>query len=301
MASQFLKVALDRPVRYLQCGQFLAELGWQHHSMQHGQDVEVIIGLSGQIFIEVSGHHYTVEKGDVLTIFPEETIVGYLPTLEKSEFIWFHFMARGQLQLTDKFTVDSAVLPRNFHLSAGEKVMISAQQLLDMAHSEYYSALAADYAETMLLIELTNNYWQQQQQITSKPHDVNQIKEWIRVQMGQDLKVADVAAHFAINPDYLTRVFKKTVGITVKAYMNTVKLDFAKYLLLTTALSVEEISAQSFFEDPKYFMRLFKKKVHLTPSQYRQAYTHTFLNNQQVDPGVDVRQLLERVETSHKN
>lgn len=299
-----LQISINQPVKHLQSGQFSAELGWKHHQMTHREDTEVIIGLSGRVFLQVSGQKYTVETGDVLVIFPWETISGYLETIKPSEFIWFHFNA-SMIVLSDhnhhivqEQTDRHIYLPRFFHLIAGEKAVISAKQLLDVAHSQYSVKSATDYATSMLLIELANNYWQQRQDISGKQNYINQIKEWIRVQMGRDLKVADIAKQFAINADYLTRIFKENTGMTVKEYMNIVKLDNAKYLLLTTSDSIQEIASQSFFEDPKYFMRLFKKKVQLTPRQYRLAYTHTFLNNQQVDPGVDIHFLVQSVENS---
>lgn len=299
MNQSYLRIPLKKPVRYLQSGQFIAEIGWQHHAMTHGDDTEIILVTSGQICLTVADQHLMLGEGDVLTVFPHETIQGAMPALEPSQFIWLHLISRDQQSKVSTHGTPAemtAILPRTFHLQQGEKVMIAAQQLLDVAHGNYYSPVAADYAESMLLVELANNYWQQQHAVNDQQNIVNQVKEWIRIQMGQDLKVVEVAAHFSINAGYLTRLFKSATGMTVKAYMNAVKLDYAKYLLLTTSLSIAEVSEQSFFADPKYFMRLFKQKMHLTPSDYRHAYTHTFLNNQQVDPGVDVRQLLERVE-----
>lgn len=298
---KILRISIARPVQYLKSGQFSAGLGWKHHQMTHQGDTEVIIGLNGKVFLEVEGQRYTVETGNILVVFPGETIGGYLETIRPSEFIWFHFNAKTELvNETQDPRENNIDLPRFVQLMAGEKVIISAKQLLDVAHSQYQGDLAANYAATMLLIELSNNFWQQGQAVSGKQNYINQIKEWIRIQMGNDLKVADIAKRFIINPDYLTRIFKENTGMTVKEYMNTVKLDNAKYLLLTTSNSIQEIAAQSFFKDTKYFMRLFKKKVQLTPRQYRLAYTHTFLNNQQVDPGVDIHYLVKSVENTDR-
>jgi hypothetical protein len=33
MNQSYLRIPLKKPVRYLQSGQFIAEIGWQHHAM----------------------------------------------------------------------------------------------------------------------------------------------------------------------------------------------------------------------------------------------------------------------------
>lgn len=316
-----LLIDCQQPVRYLQSGQFSAELGWRHHLFTHQADTEVIIGLSGRIQLAIGSEQFKVEAGDVLTVFPFESIVGTLATVTPSQFIWVHFIQNGNYQIVasgnpgaqksqtvggqaannqptgptpSELAATTLRIPRYFHLAQQEKVLIAAKQLLDVAHSPYFAKMAENYQATMLLIELANASWQERQGISSNQTSLNEIKEWIRVRMDQDLRVAAVAAHFGLNPDYLTRRFKQELGVSVKAYMNSVKLDWAKYLLLTTRLSVAEVSQQAYFQDAKYFMRFFKQQTRLTPSQYRHAYTHTFLNNQQVDPGVDISAALAR-------
>ncbi|WP_261805896.1 AraC family transcriptional regulator [Lapidilactobacillus luobeiensis] len=299
-----LEFDFQHPVHYLQSGQFSAELGWRHHLFTHQADTEVIIGLSGSIQLAINDESFKVEAGDVLTVFPHESIVGTLATVTPSQFIWFHFIQNGEYRVAETVTrilpPTEIRLPRFFHLVRREKVLIAAQQLLDVAHSPYFSKLAVDYQTTMLLIELANAGWLAQHGTMSKQTSLNQIKEWIRIHMDQNLRVATVAEHFDLNPDYLTRLFKQELGISVKAYMNSVKLDWAKYLLLTTRLSIEKVSKRVYFQEPKYFMRFFKKQVQLTPSQYRNAYTHTFLNNQQVDPGIDVAKFIDEAEVKQR-
>ncbi|WP_426452734.1 AraC family transcriptional regulator [Paenibacillus sp. S-38] len=45
------------------------------------------------------------------------------------------------------------------------------------------------------------------------------------------------------------------------------------------ALSVKEVAAETGYPDDKYFMRLFRHHTNMTPTQYRNAYHKTFMNN----------------------
>lgn len=285
-----MRVAIDRPVAYVNSGQFSAELGWRHHEMTHGADTEVLVGVSGRVSLLVGQTPYALEAGDVLTVFPHETIQGDRPTLVASGFIWFHFVQAGLVELGEGLTAagDQLVLPRFFRLADQTQALLSLQQLLDVAHGENRLPAAAGYQTTLTLLQLANDYANQQIGVGFQQTTINQVKEWIRSHMAERPSVAAVAQQFNLNADYLTRRFKQETGVTLKAYATVVRLDLAKYLLLTTTDPIAAIAEQAFFSDPKYFARLFKEKTQLTPSQYRQAYTHTYLNNNQVDPGGDI-------------
>lgn len=57
------------------------------------------------------------------------------------------------------------------------------------------------------------------------------------------------------------------MGIT--DYIRNARMEAAKKMLLTTALSVNEIAEKTGFPDTNYFIRLFKKTNNITPNQYR--------------------------------
>lgn len=71
-------------------------------------------------------------------------------------------------------------------------------------------------------------------------------------------------------PGHLNRVFRQYLGMTPTAYINNLKLRYAKNLLTTTELSIIDISMESGFENLSHFYHLFKKSYHLTPLEFRE-------------------------------
>lgn len=71
-----------------------------------------------------------------------------------------------------------------------------------------------------------------------------------------------------MNFDYLNRIFKKRMGLTIFDYLNTVRINHAKELLLTSNMKSYEIAATVGFCDEYYFSKIFKKYVGISPSQY---------------------------------
>lgn len=68
-----------------------------------------------------------------------------------------------------------------------------------------------------------------------------------------------VAEEVHTSEDYLTRVFKKELGISPWEYLNRYRIWLAENLLRNTGMSVNEVSNETGFQDQAYFCRVFKK------------------------------------------
>ncbi|HFI0463873.1 TPA: helix-turn-helix domain-containing protein [Streptococcus suis] len=81
--------------------------------------------------------------------------------------------------------------------------------------------------------------------------------------------VNDLAQRIGLNRSYLSRLFKKEVGVSVKEYINNIKLSVAAERLSTTNQQVQEIVHAVGFSSEDVFIRAFKKRFRLTPLKYR--------------------------------
>ncbi len=68
---------------------------------------------------------------------------------------------------------------------------------------------------------------------------------------------------------YFSRTFKNVTGKTFSEFLEDIRLDNAKKLLLTTDKSVAEIAFESGYNDTCYFIAEFRKKSGVTPKQFR--------------------------------
>ena len=69
----------------------------------------------------------------------------------------------------------------------------------------------------------------------------------------------------------LRKRFLRASGISPLAYMNRMRIEKAKEMLIWTDLNINEIAQRTGFFDPLYFSRMFKKHVSLSPSDFRSA------------------------------
>lgn len=79
--------------------------------------------------------------------------------------------------------------------------------------------------------------------------------------------LADV---LGVSPGYLGRVFKERAGRYVNDFLNELRVERAKELLLTTDIPAGEIGARIGMQNASYFFTLFKKLVGTTPARFRE-------------------------------
>lgn len=92
---------------------------------------------------------------------------------------------------------------------------------------------------------------------------------YIRMHFKENPKLEDVAALLHYNKSYFSAAFHKEVGVTYSAYVNQLKVDYAKELLLFTDLRITDICFECGFASQTNFLRLFKQNVGTTPLQFR--------------------------------
>ena len=88
-------------------------------------------------------------------------------------------------------------------------------------------------------------------------------------------QLRDVAATIGYDYSYISKSFKKKVGISFKQYINKLRVIEAKQLLKSTSKSVEEICEGTGFGSLRTFDREFKSQIGLSPSEYRKTLSKT--------------------------
>ena len=97
-------------------------------------------------------------------------------------------------------------------------------------------------------------------------------KQYIRENISRDLSVVEVAEHVFLNPDYLSRVFKRETGYTLKEYILKMRMGIACELLAKTSLSVSKVAMSCGYSHMAHFSQMFKKENGMTPNEYRARF-----------------------------
>ena len=90
-----------------------------------------------------------------------------------------------------------------------------------------------------------------------------------REMQNSDFFPEGLAKEMFITTTHLNRRIKAATGMNTMNYVNNVKLNRAKKLLVTTQRAIGDIAMECGFNDFSYFSRSFKKEFGMTPSQYQ--------------------------------
>lgn len=93
--------------------------------------------------------------------------------------------------------------------------------------------------------------------------------EYIKANYHRNVTIEEVAKLAFLSVSALERRFKKYLSKTPKQFLNEVRLENARRLLLESKLPIMEIAFQCGFSEPSYFSKQFKALFGILPSQVR--------------------------------
>ena len=99
--------------------------------------------------------------------------------------------------------------------------------------------------------------------------EFQEVVEYIDKNFKNDITLKDVADHVNFSSSYLSKLFKKEMGINFNRYITKIRIDKAKEILINSNISINEIAFSVGYNEPNYFCKVFKKIVNMTPSEYR--------------------------------
>lgn len=98
----------------------------------------------------------------------------------------------------------------------------------------------------------------------------NQMVKMIHEKYDQDISLDSCASILNYHPVYLSRVFKKEVGINFSEYLVEYRVNIAKKLLETTNMKISSIAEKLQYTNTSAFIRTFRRIAGVTPGQYRE-------------------------------
>ena len=101
---------------------------------------------------------------------------------------------------------------------------------------------------------------------------INRLTWYLQEHLAEEISLSVLADEFHLSAQYISQLFKSEIGVNFLAYLTNIRMEKAKQLLLSTSLSIGEVSEQSGYGDYRVFTKVFKKSEGITPSQYRRDF-----------------------------
>ena len=104
-----------------------------------------------------------------------------------------------------------------------------------------------------------------------KMDKLSMITSYIRDNYKKELSLEMIAEVFGYSPSYLSRMFQKYAKTNYKAYLQSVRLEYAFQEFVNTDHTVAEIAMNHGFPNSKAFSKEFKRKYGVLPSEYKKG------------------------------
>lgn len=222
---------------------------------------------AGKGIYRVNGKTYYLKKGDAFLICPGEEIFYQADKSNPWCYAWIGMQGIKINDYLQRTTLsDSPII----HYSKDEQLSFL---YIKLAKAYSNNIKGRDLILNSILYEflhfLVENF-------PNENHNTNHDEEYIQEciaycfnNLDKKVQVQDIAEYLGLNRSHLTRLFKKHLGVSLKEYIWTTKINEADKLLRETNLSIKIIARSVGFDDQLYFSRFYKEKKGITAKEYR--------------------------------
>ncbi len=258
-------------------GAYLSECGIHLHD-----DIEILIGNSGEKEVTVGNEVMRLKKGDIVIInrrVPHST--RDLAPYTNNTLIQFRAekIVSGEFEHMNRYLsllIATEECPFRFIASDDPNAAVIAELGENMLREQKerkrnFDLFIRGYMEIMLGVLYRNNILEDVSlnYNTEAVRRIWPVIEYIDKNYDRTFAPDELCGILNMNRHYFCRLFKKATNTTPTEYINFVRVWKAENLLITTDNSVLEISMAVGFSSVSYFNRIFKRLKNATPTEYR--------------------------------
>ncbi|MES1219175.1 MAG: helix-turn-helix domain-containing protein [Bacteroidota bacterium] len=237
---------------------------------------------NGSVEFITGMHKFNAEK-NTLIIWPprivtssknwESDTTGYVLLFNLDFFLKNNFPHKN---IKDKVMLSAALEPHIRISQAQADGMIDIFEAIlgesKIPNSNSFEFIALKVFELLLLNERIFNSRQTPQTNIPVTDIARKFENLLEVNYLKESTVSFYASELNVHPNHLNAIVKKSSGLTAKVFIQNRLLLEAKYLLLSTSLSIKEISNELGFTNPDYFTTFFNKFEKTSPTLYRTTF-----------------------------
>jgi AraC-like DNA-binding protein len=232
------------------------------------QEFQLNYITEGEGIFENKAGSFPVKAGSLLVILPGMWH-RYKPDFQTG---WTENYIGFSGQAAEKFMQHRLFSPEQSVIQVGER-----EEILDTFLKIFYlvekEQPGFQHIASGLIIKLLGYLvaFEKQKEFSGKKiaEVIEEARFKMRSDVGKNFNLEEFAKENNIGYSWFRRMFKNYTGLSPRQYCLQLKIMRAKELLLSTDLSVKEISYEMGFESIHYFSRMFKKKTGINPTKFR--------------------------------
>ncbi len=228
-------------------------------------EAELLAVESGKVSIMLGGQAHTVEAGEAVLIFPYQ-FHGF--THEKT--------TKAKVYMFSHAAVEDFCKEYNSGLFENQIFRTAPALCSYLEYAlEHLDAPRADLTVKSMFYACASAFLEQNPPracMGKTDFSVQRVAEYVLSHLSENLTLQQTARHFGMNKNVLSRSFADLIGVRFAEFVNNVRIEKAKTLLLGSNDTVIEIAFTCGFGSVRSFNRLFFKCVGCTPTDYRKHF-----------------------------
>ena len=153
---------------------------------------------------------------------------------------------------------------------------VEAKELLGLNYSYLTEMNKVTDTEELLvkLTEILENFIHKVSQTKEKrkKNKIQKMCDFIDQNFTGEISARSAAKSVGLSISRALHLFKEETGTSLSNYINKMRIDYGKYLLLNTDINIADLANEVGFYDQSHFTKNFKKMERTTPSRFRLKY-----------------------------
>lgn len=252
-------------------------------ALHYHNKVEIGVCLSGKGIAYVNDKEYSFKEGDIQSI---PSGVPHLSTAleDGSRWIWVTFSPIEVLKkagITDPETImqitnQSNIVCGIFDKDKYPKLTKTIRYIIDCINDDVRDVQSIAFAVGSYLLECTKIIKNDKSLADERKNQspIARITDYISENLEDNNMLCEkaLADKIGVSVATLNRTFISQTGYSPKTFIMRYRMATAEWLLLSSNLSIIDISLRVGYSDTSGFNRVFKKFFNVTPYQYRKRF-----------------------------
>lgn len=262
------------------------------------QDIELIYMMEGTMNLEIENESFKLNRDDIVIInsnkkhcfrSKENSIIGcfhfsfeYISSFLKKNLVLFWCNSSIDKDVAYEELRQTVKLILSGYLRIGNEEDLFQYSLVFKLLSILCNSFLVNNREKKLL-DKSDKYEER----------VSEIINYIRGNYNRTISLTDLAEHLYLSTAYLSRFFKKHLGVNFIDYVNKIRVHYAVDDLLYSNKSMTKIALDNGFASSAVFNKIFKETYEMSPSAYQRKMKENIDSNDKDDKILDNQQIKE--------
>lgn len=254
----------------------------EKHPWHYHKEVEFLAVIEGRLGVQSKHDYVVLGPGDVMVLGASQPHRSHKPLTEVLHYVVF------QIDLGKHF--DQSTMPYLYCFSELTEPLDKLNYIFDINESakrETYAFIMEIFNESqtrmrgyeiavsslikrLILLLLRSdsrnvlNYTEETELIRLRP-----VLDYVNAHLNDKLCVEDACTLLNLSYHYFIKYFKKTMGVSFVEYVNYKRIKKSELLLLTSELSIMDVSYEVGISNMAQFYKLFKRHNQCSPREFK--------------------------------